>query len=224
MVGWKRSPLWEHIESHIFREFKRFRPLAKDEENKTDCKALAQVLIDEITVLRQKMNRNREFVRYKTLVGFEGVFSQQWDDDTFGHAEVEAHRKMRAAKYVDSITPQNAARWQNFISRCAATKSNDLATFPIFGEFLRMLGQQKPQFTLELLAADDGNILSFLPAILAGLAASGAARQGRKTAAGCGGAFSENPTGRGRREKLASPRWPQPVAENNSRCKVHRRN
>src|ERR1019366_4506190 len=29
---------------------------------------------------------------------------------------------------------------------------------------------------------------------------------------------------RGRREKLASPRWPQPVAENNSRCKVHRRN
>ena len=30
--------------------------------------------------------------------------------------------------------------------------------------------------------------------------------------------------GRGRREKLASPQWPQPVAENNSRCKVHRRN
>ena len=30
--------------------------------------------------------------------------------------------------------------------------------------------------------------------------------------------------GRGRREKLASPRWPQPVAENNSRCKIHRRN
>ena len=29
---------------------------------------------------------------------------------------------------------------------------------------------------------------------------------------------------RGRREKLASPRWPQPVVENNSRCKVHRRN
>ena len=25
-------------------------------------------------------------------------------------------------------------------------------------------------------------------------------------------------------EKLASPRWPQPVAENNSRRKVHRRN
>jgi hypothetical protein len=30
--------------------------------------------------------------------------------------------------------------------------------------------------------------------------------------------------GGGSREKLASPRWPQPVAENNSRCKVHRRN
>src|SRR5271167_2521016 len=29
---------------------------------------------------------------------------------------------------------------------------------------------------------------------------------------------------RGRREKLASPRWPQPVAEAHPRCKVHRRN
>ena len=29
---------------------------------------------------------------------------------------------------------------------------------------------------------------------------------------------------RGRREKLASPRWSQPVAESHSRCKVHRRN
>ena len=29
---------------------------------------------------------------------------------------------------------------------------------------------------------------------------------------------------RSRREKLASPRWPQPVAETHSRCKVHRRN
>src|SRR5205809_2589290 len=29
---------------------------------------------------------------------------------------------------------------------------------------------------------------------------------------------------RGRREKLASPQWPQPVAETHSRCKVHRRN
>ncbi|MGB8898420.1 MAG: hypothetical protein WCC90_03815 [Methylocella sp.] len=30
--------------------------------------------------------------------------------------------------------------------------------------------------------------------------------------------------GLGRREKLVSPRWPQLVAENNSRCNVHRRN
>src|SRR4030081_3509640 len=29
---------------------------------------------------------------------------------------------------------------------------------------------------------------------------------------------------RGRREKLASPQWSQPVAQNYPRCKVHRRN
>src|SRR5262249_22215361 len=117
---------------------------------------------------------NREFVRYKTLVGFEGVFSQQWNDDTFDYAKVEAHRKARAAKYVESIKPQNAKEWLKLISRCAATKSSDWATFPIFGEFLRMLGKQKPQVALELWAVDDANIMNHLPAIFVGLAASDA--------------------------------------------------
>jgi ppGpp synthetase/RelA/SpoT-type nucleotidyltranferase len=173
-LGKMEFDLWEHIESHMFHEFKRFRPIAEGEDDKMGCKALAQALIGEINALRQKMNRNCAFVRYKTLVGFEAVFSQQWDDDTFDHAKVEAYRKARAVKYVESITPQNTKEWLKLISRCAATKSSDWATFPIFGEFLRMLGQQKPQVALELLAADDANILNFLPAILAGLAASSA--------------------------------------------------
>src|SRR5262249_2004416 len=100
-LGKMEFDLWEHIESHRFHEFKRFRPIAEAEDDKKGCKALAQALIGEIIALRQKMNRNREFVRYKTLVGFEGVFSQQWNDDTFDYAKVEAHRKARAAKYVE---------------------------------------------------------------------------------------------------------------------------
>jgi ppGpp synthetase/RelA/SpoT-type nucleotidyltranferase len=173
-LGNMKFDLWEHIESHMFHEFKRFRPIAEAEDDNNGCKALAQALIDKIVALRQKMNRNRDFVRYKTLVGFESVFPQQWDDNTFDYAKVEAYRKARAAKYVESIHPQNAKEWLKLISRCAATKSSDWATFLIFGEFLRTLGQQKPQVALQLLAADDANILNFLHPILAGLAASDA--------------------------------------------------
>jgi len=169
--------LWEHIESHMFREFQRFRPLTESDDNKKGCKAAAQALIDEITTLRQKMNKNRAFVRYKTLVGFEGVFSQQWDDDTFGYAEIEAHRKARAAKYVESITPENALKWHKLIERCAATKSNDWATFPIFNEFLQGLGRKRPELALAILAEENQNVLNFLPAILVGLAASDATKE-----------------------------------------------
>ena len=169
--------LREHIESHIFREFERFRPIAETENDTTGCKTIARALIDEITALRKKMNRNRDFVRYKTLIGFEGVSSQQWKGDALGYTEVQAQRKARAAKYVELINPRTGGYWLNLIARCAATKSNDMATFPIFCAFLQMLGERRPEIALRLLDTDDEDVLKFLPAILSGLATSDAKKE-----------------------------------------------
>ena len=67
-----------------------------------------------------------EFVRYKTLVGFKGVFPPDWEDEEFflGH---DQYRSERAAEFVDLITEADADQWLNFVELCAATKSNDLA-------------------------------------------------------------------------------------------------
>jgi hypothetical protein len=120
------------------------------------------------------MNRRRSYVRYKILVGFDGVFSQEWDNEAFGSNKVEAFRKARAARFVNNINDRNAARWLSFVKKCAATKSIDLATFPIFNEFLMLLGEKKPKVALKALAEGDEDVLNFVTPLLAGLAKSDA--------------------------------------------------
>lgn len=167
-------PLWQSIESQLFREYKRFKALAVDNENRKGCRDQAKALVDAIKSVRNKMNRKADYVRYKTLVGFEGVFSQQWDNDEFEFEAVEKFRKKKAAAFVAQITDANEEKWIADLKRIAATKSADWATFPIFGEFLSLLGERKPQVALKAIATADENLMSFLSAMLTGLAKSDA--------------------------------------------------
>jgi hypothetical protein len=166
--------LWEQIESHLFREYQRFKPLAQADDDKFGCKDAARELVATILAIRDRMNRRRSYVRYKTLVGFEGVFSQQWDKEERGFLKIEAFRKARAARFVNNINDGNAGRWLSFIKKCAATKSEDLATFPIFNEFLTLLGEKKPEVALRALAEGDKDVLNFVTPLLLGLGKSDA--------------------------------------------------
>ncbi len=165
---------WEHIESHLFREYRRFKPLAEADTNTKGAKAEAQELIAVIKDVRTRMNRTRNYVRYKTLVGFEGVFSWQWDQEDVDFAKIERFRRERAARFVGQINDGNAGKWLEFIRRCAATKSNDMATFPIFAEFLVLLGEKQPATAVRAIDNGNADTLNFLPALLTGLSRSGA--------------------------------------------------
>ncbi len=66
------------------------------------------------------------------------------------------------------------------IARCASTKSDDLATLPVFGEFLYRLAKAKPAAATRFLARADDNVLSSLPAFLNGLNESGSDEDYRK--------------------------------------------
>ena len=169
--------LWESIESHLYREYKRFKHLAQSEKHDKGCKADAEKLVEAIKTIRDKMNSNLNYVRFKTLVGFEGVFSQQWNTEEIDYEKTEQFRKARAARFVNQVNDGNADRWLSFIRMCAATKSNDMATFPIFAEFLGMIGEQKPALAIKAIETGDPDVLNFLPTVLAGLSKASAAIQ-----------------------------------------------
>jgi ppGpp synthetase/RelA/SpoT-type nucleotidyltranferase len=165
-------PLLQSIESHAYREYSRFRGLADAPDDKMGCKSHAQALVTAIDAMRRKFSRKRGFVRFKTLVGFDGVFAEHWAGKEPGYVELEAQRKRRAAEFVERINDQNTEEWIKFTKKCAETKSNDGATFPIFGEFIRILGEKRPRVALMLIEQADDDVMGFLPALLAGLSRS----------------------------------------------------
>ena len=66
----------------------------------------------------------------------------------------------------------NAEEWFAIMRRCAQTESDDLSTFPVFGEFLQKLSQAKPHIVLGFIDRIDGRLAGFLGMILSGLAQS----------------------------------------------------
>jgi ppGpp synthetase/RelA/SpoT-type nucleotidyltranferase len=131
----------------------------------------AREVLTAIERFRSRANSRERFVRFKTLVGYESVFPPEWEGDPMNVGEPQAYRSGRIAEYVASVTDETANEWYEVIEQCAAVRSNDMATFPSFAEFLKQLASRCPDIVLAYLKRGDA-LTGFLPAVLAGLAAS----------------------------------------------------
>jgi ppGpp synthetase/RelA/SpoT-type nucleotidyltranferase len=125
-----------------------------------------------ILKFRDVVNANKGFIIYKTLVGFESVFPPAWDVPDFDLEEEAAYREERIDEFVAEVNEGNAEEWFAIIRRCAQTESNDLATFPVFGQFLQKLSQAKPQVVLGFIDRLDEPLTGFLGLMLSGLSQS----------------------------------------------------
>ncbi|MEQ1489065.1 MAG: helix-turn-helix domain-containing protein [Terricaulis sp.] len=126
-----------------------------------------------IEKFRDTLNADEDFVIFKTLVGYNSVFAHEWDEpeEHWEYEKREAYRDARIEEYVAKLTPKTAPRWLKLTQRCASVKSDDAATFPAFGRFLRKLGEEKPAIAEAWLGAASEEPLSrFLHNLLRGLA------------------------------------------------------
>jgi ppGpp synthetase/RelA/SpoT-type nucleotidyltranferase len=161
----------EHLEHQFLWLYRHAKGFAKsDTEDPLSLKA--RDLLMSITRFRDNVNDNLRFVRFKTLVGFDSVFPPEWQDDGDDIEGPQAYRTARVAEYVGSISSDNADEWYEVIKVCASVKSNDMATFPSFAEFLKQLSARKPEVILKYVRTDEELLTPFLPAILQGLAES----------------------------------------------------
>lgn len=144
--------------------------------NKPDDKALvaekSRALADAILAFRDAANGRRDFVRYKVLVGFESVYPGHWEDFDYDFKDADEYRQKQAAEFIESINATNEDEWFDFLSRCAETKSNDMATFPVFGQFLVNLSKAKPEIAERMLARAGTDLRNFTAGFLNGLAVS----------------------------------------------------
>jgi hypothetical protein len=133
----------------------------------------ADRLDESISAFRMVADANTGFTTYKILVGYNSVFPPMWDDENFDIAEAAAYRNERIDELVTQVNETNADEWLAILQRCAQTKSDDLATFPSFGEFLQKLGRSKPTIVIRFLDKLGDRLTGFLGIMLSGLAESG---------------------------------------------------
>jgi len=165
--------LLQHLEHRFLYDYFRAKGLTKDPENRSGCQVEAEALVAAILKFRDTINADDRFVRYKVLVGFESVYPGHWTDEQFDYKRADEYRRGEADRYIDEINAANENEWFDLIARCAETKSNDLATFPVFGSFISKLAERKPEVADRFLAKASEDLRNFLPGFLKGLALSG---------------------------------------------------
>jgi hypothetical protein len=165
--------LLQHVEHRFLYDYFRAKKLTEDPEDRFACRVEGAALVAAIIRFRDAINADDRFVRYKVLVGFESVYPRHWIDEAFEYGEADEYRRKEATSYIDEINPTSENDWFDLISRCAETKSDDRATFPVFGNFIKQLAEGRPEVAERFLARASDDLLNFLPGFLNGLALSG---------------------------------------------------
>lgn len=114
---------------------------------------------------RDELNRDVRYVTYKTLVGFQTVFTEEWDRE-IEIADKEAMREERIADYAAQVEEANRDYWLAVALQCAETKSDDLATFPPLTNFFRKISQAQPTVALYILLSGGKTLEGFAPSFL----------------------------------------------------------
>ena len=120
--------------------------------------------------VKLEIDQNPEYEIYKTLIGFQGVFGD-WEAlrRESRHENNDGVRRAKAVDYVAAINDGNFAEWRARLLSFAQTRSNDLATFPIFYFFLETFATRHPTLALLLLREDADPLEQFLIPLLLGV-------------------------------------------------------
>ncbi len=164
--------LLQHLEHRFLYDYRRAKGFADDPENRFNCQSDAKLLMSAILKFRDHINVDDQFVRYKVLVGFGSVYPDHWTNEDFELEGADQYRRREADRYIDGINSENENDWFDFIERCAETKSIDLATFPVYGNFISKLAETKPEVADRIFTKASDDLRNFLPGFLNGLAKS----------------------------------------------------
>ena len=141
----------QHFEDRILNISRLYRTLHQNYSRKTDVEEAHTVLLSSIANARRILNEDEEFVIFKTLVGFESVFPNMWEDGGTDFEANDAYRDAEQERLAQSVNAETWEVWKQRVVRAANVKSQNLATFPPLVEFLDKLTALQPKLVLDLL-------------------------------------------------------------------------
>jgi len=131
----------------------------------------SQAVKDKALEVRDMLDAHAEYQIYKQLIGFEGIFGE-WEElsrsqEAWEYGDEKRH--LAARRFLEEINDTTYAKWRDRILEFSKTRSNDLATFPVYYGFLQSIGEERPSLALELLTDHEEVMEPFLIALMAGL-------------------------------------------------------
>ncbi len=160
----------ESIEEDVSFLYRRAKDIVEGKKVGDElCQEHSVALMESAMKFRKELNSNPEFVIYKTLVGYESVFDESWENTEWKIRDEREFREAKADEYANGITDENKDFWEKITIRCTWTKSDDMATFLYFGRFLNTLATKNPDFAFYLLSKHEDGLANFLGSILDGL-------------------------------------------------------
>ena len=131
----------------------------------------SQAIKDKALEIRDAVEAHAEYQIFKQLIGFEGIFGN-WEElsrsqEAWDYSDNK--RREAARQYLEEINDASYAKWRDRILEFSKTRSNDLAMFPVYYDFLQSIGQERPNLALELLIGHEEVMTPFLIALMRGL-------------------------------------------------------
>lgn len=115
-----------------------------------------------ILKFKDKLNLDREFVIFKTIVGFQSIFQPHWEinfadtnEESDHNTIVDTFRSNEQKKLVNEIAECNYLVWKERIKRAFSVISQDLATFPPLINFLDQVVEKHSALVFDLLCSRD---------------------------------------------------------------------
>lgn len=133
--------------------------------------AASQAIRDKALEVRDAIAAQGEYQIYKQLIGFEGIFGD-WErlrrsDESWEYGD--GKRREASRRFVEEIDETTYDIWRDRILEFSRTKSDDMATFPVYYDFLQLIGKERPRLALELVGEHEDVMEPFLIALMRGL-------------------------------------------------------
>jgi len=174
----ERMPQWglelrRKCEVDALHTHYRFHVLRPDLAEKPELVAAQVALIDALLGLRDQLAKDPDFVRYKTLIGYDSVRPSAWDNDPFSYELTDAWRDSQYPAIIAEVSPATAPEWLARIDSYVDAAVSDGALFQPMRTFLGRLAEQKPDVALLMLDEVSEQRTPFLAAMLAGIERAG---------------------------------------------------
>eukprot|EP00456_Euglypha_rotunda_P091804 TRINITY_DN9660_c0_g1_i6.p1 TRINITY_DN9660_c0_g1~~TRINITY_DN9660_c0_g1_i6.p1 ORF type:complete len:907 (+),score=193.30 TRINITY_DN9660_c0_g1_i6:308-2722(+) len=133
--------------------------------------AASQAIKEKALEVRDAIAAQGEYQIYKQLIGFEGIFGD-WEmlrrsDESWEYGD--GKRREASRQFVEEIDEATYDTWRDRILEFSRTKSDDMATFPVYYDFLQSIGKERPRLALELVGDHEDIMEPFLIALMRGL-------------------------------------------------------